>query len=248
MEVETSASSEGARVLRLGQALLAVFAAFLSASAVVAPLVTALVGANVLVEGSVAWHVARTVFQFAAFALAVGAFLYVTDNRRLVRARLPSVRESGLAVVGVLALLVGQFGLLALLSAAGLGPGENQVIATGRRDPTFFLFMIPVSLLLVGPVEELLFRGVVQGVLRRAWGAAGAVLVASLVFGLVHYVGVNGTPVERFAYVGVAAVLGCVLGYLYERTRNLVVPAVAHGGYNATLFALQYATAVGLLG
>jgi membrane protease YdiL (CAAX protease family) len=36
-----------------------------------------------------------------------------------------------------------------------------------------------------------------------------------------------------------------VLGGLYEHTKNLVVPIVAHGLYNATLFAIQWVNATG---
>jgi membrane protease YdiL (CAAX protease family) len=35
-------------------------------------------------------------------------------------------------------------------------------------------------------------------------------------------------------------VLGCILGFVYEQTDNLVVPALIHGVYNAILFSLLY--------
>jgi membrane protease YdiL (CAAX protease family) len=83
-----------------------------------------------------------------------------------------------------------------------------------------------------------LFRGVVQGGLRRAFTAVPSILVAGGLFGVIHLVGVQGTGAEQWAYVAIAAGLGCILGYLYERTENLVVPGLAHGAYNATIYAL----------
>jgi len=40
--------------------------------------------------------------------------------------------------------------------------------------------------------------------------------------------------------------LGVVLGYLYERTQNVVVPALVHGVHNAVIFGLQYLSAIGV--
>ena len=40
---------------------------------------------------------------------------------------------------------------------------------------------------------------------------------------------------------------GAVLGALYEHTGNLVVPAVAHGVYNAVTFGVEYLELTGVL-
>jgi membrane protease YdiL (CAAX protease family) len=99
--------------------------------------------------------------------------------------------------------------------------------------------------LLVGPIEELLFRGVVQGVLRRSFGVRVGIVVASGLFGLVHWVAVSGGPTEKFAYVAIAGTLGIVLGVLYERTETILAPGLAHGVYNSVLFVIQYVGATG---
>ena len=138
-----------------------------------------------------------------------------------------------------------QFGAGFVFQAAGVSFGENQVITQGKEAPVYFLYMIPVSLLLVGPIEELLFRGVAQGVLRKGFGVRAGIVLSSALFGLVHWVAVSGGPAEKLAYVTIAAVLGIVLGVLYERTETLVAPALAHGVYNSTLFLIQYVSATG---
>ena len=104
-------------------------------------------------------------------------------------------------------------------------------------DPVaYYGAMIVVSILLVGPAEELLLRGVVQGGLRRSFDAAPAILIAAVMFGALHG-SVEGTVPEQVAYMGVTIVLGAVLGVLYERTENVLVPGLAHGLYNAIIFA-----------
>ncbi len=47
--------------------------------------------------------------------------------------------------------------------------------------------MIPISFLLIGPGEELLFRGVVQGVLKRSFNSIYSILIASIIFSVAHY-------------------------------------------------------------
>lgn len=236
----------GTRLARLGQALLVLFAAVVGASLVVPAVADALVAAGLVAPDSVGLQLAKTVLQFATFVGVIGVFVLASGDRSLLRAAVPSKRGALLAGVGLVALIVLQFVLLELLTSLGLAPGQNRVISPDF-PPAYYLVMIVVSVLVVGPAEELLFRGTVQGLLRRAWSAPGAIAVASLLFGLVHYPAVTGTQTEKLAYVALAAILGTILGILYEQTRNVAVPALAHGGYNAVLFAIQYLVAIGVL-
>lgn len=228
------------RLRALTVALSIIFAAFLTAGALVAPVTEILVAAGLLTPEGVIWSVARTITQSVAFVFAVGVFLVLARNRDLIVVGRPTKGQALLVAGGVIVLLILQIGFIQLLGAFGLGIGENQVITTGENTPIFYLYMVVVSILFVGPAEELLFRGAVQGSIRRSYGPVAAVLIASVLFGLMHISGVNGTMLQRVLYAGVAAALGCVLGALYEQTGNLLVPALAHGLYNAVLFLGQY--------
>ncbi len=234
-------------LLRVSQSLFVVFAAILAASLVISPAET-VASALGLDSGGPEVATLRTVAQFVGFTLACVAFLYYADERDLIGVRRPTGREALLIAGGVIGLLIVQFGLLLGLDQLGITTGENQAITAGERAPIYFLYMVPVSILVVGPAEELLFRGIVQGEVKRAVGAPAGIGFAAVVFGAIHYSGVSGTTAERAAYVLVAALLGVLLGVLYEETGNVTVPALAHGGYNAVLFAIQYLSVVGALG
>jgi hypothetical protein len=237
----------GDRAWDLLRSLLLIVVAFLAATATVGLGANLLVGAGVVAPDDLEYRVAVAVLQFVGFGVAVAGYLGLTRDWDLVDLRLPTLRHVGLIVAGVLALLLAQLAIARLLTGLGVQVAQNQVIVAGREDPRYFLYMIPVAILLVGPFEELVFRGGVQGLLRRTWGASVAVVVASVLFGVVHWIALTGGGGTRVPYVVVAATLGLVLGYLYERSRNLVVPAVVHGLYNTALFGLQYATATGLV-
>lgn len=231
--------------LRVSQSLFAVFVAILVASLFATP-AGSIARALGVAPGSPEVATVRTIGQFLGFLLASWAFLYYADDIDIVPIRRPTRREGALITGGLVGLLIAQFGLLYALQILGITIGENQAITTGQRAPLYFLYMIPLSILLVGPAEELLFRGIVQGEVKRAVGPAAGIAFAALLFGAIHYTGVSGSPGERLVYVGVAAVLGGVLGALYEYTDNIAVPALAHGSYNAVLFVVQFVGASGL--
>jgi hypothetical protein len=86
------------------------------------------------------------------------------------------------------------------------------------------LWQMAVISMLAGVCEEILFRGVLQGGLTLHWGAGAALIVASLVFGLAHYV----NP----AYAVIAAAIGAAFGGLWLWKGNLLLPMVAHATYD----------------
>jgi len=231
-------------LLRVTQSLFVVFGAVLGASLVATPAATLAETVGFAAE-SPEFTVVQTIAQFVGFGLACAAFLVITDSTDAVAARLPSGREAVLVVAGTTGLLLAQFALLIGLAQLGVETGQNRAITADGRAPIYFLYMVPVSILFVGPGEELLFRGVVQGRVSQIAGPAAGIGFASLLFGVIHYSSVTGGLGGRAAYVAIAGLLGVMLGLLYERTGNVVVPALTHGLYNAVLFGIQYADVVG---
>jgi membrane protease YdiL (CAAX protease family) len=244
MSDDLSASAVGERVLRVASALFAIVSALLVASAITAPGAELAASLGLVSEGTTGYQLLRTLLQFGGFALAVAGYLAITGEWGLARASLPDARGAALIVGGGIALLAFQYGALFALDQVGLSTGQNEAVVPAGDPVAYYLAMIAVSLAVVGPVEELLFRGVVQGGVRRAFDAVPAVLIGSLAFGLIHFPSVSGTPVERWAYVGVVVVLGAVLGALYEWTDNVAVPGLAHGVYNAAIYAVLFAQAL----
>jgi len=190
---------------------------------------------------------------FVGFVVAAVGFLSLREEWEVVHVRRPTLRDVAVVVGGLVALAVAATVTSALVSAiiavldSAFGVdaqfATNEVIETGQRNPTTFLYMIPVAILLVGPGEELVFRGVVQGLLRRAVGVVPAILLASLLFGLGHYLAIASG--NAWTYVFVAGAMGVVLGAVYEYTENIAVPVVVHGLWNAAIFATQWANATG---
>ena len=89
--------------------------------------------------------------------------------------------------------------------------------------------------------EELFFRGVVQGVLTRRWGARVAIVAQAFAFALVHY-RIGMTLALSVTTWGQIAVAGFFLGVLRWRYERLGPGMVAHGLFNAFAMAVLLAT------
>lgn len=129
----------------------------------------------------------------------------------------------GLAMMVVASLATGLFALLDIEAAESAGGTAT--------DPLFYLVLFIVSTLVVVPMEEVFFRGFLQGQLEERFHSAIAVAVASLCFVVVHTsvsVGSGGEPLA----MGLFFSLGAVLGISYTLTDNLVVPIIGHALFN----------------
>ena len=91
-----------------------------------------------------------------------------------------------------------------------------------------------ISIAIMAPlVEELLFRGAIQGyMLRKGMKPLNAILIASAIFGIVHM-----NPIQ----VPFAFAIGLIFGWLYYRTGS-VVPGIVGHFINNSIACLQMAT------
>lgn len=245
MAALSSVDDPQAKLAHIGESILLIFSAFILASYIVLSLdpLISILGENI--TSTNVTRIADTVVMFSVIMGVTALYVYAIDTERLIQWVRPTKQEIAIIIGGIVVLLVIMLSLDWLLRVVGFSPGANQAVLEGEGDPTYFLLMIFVSLLFVGPAEELLFRGAVQGRLRESWGVWPAILLASLLFGLIHIFAVPGSLGDQLPYALVATLLGIPLGYLYEYTQNILVPSVIHGAYNATIFGFLYLSEIG---
>jgi membrane protease YdiL (CAAX protease family) len=167
-------------------------------------------------------------------------YLYYRYRDLSVPVALPSLRELGYATAGVVAAIAAAVVLSVVLTTLELLP-SSVIGEAAAMDPTFLLGLAALSIVVVAPVEEFLFRGVIQGRLRDRFGPVPAIAGASLLFGSLHLANYSGNPVAIVAGALMITVVGSIFGILYERTGNLAVPVLVHAIYNTILFGLSYA-------
>ena len=243
---ESDGSQTVTRAQTLIEGILIVLGALFFASIAVIAIQGTAVDAGIFDAESTGSQLLSHVVQFLAFGVVVFWYLRTTDRWETLKLGVPTARQWGIVIAGTIGLLGAQIGLTVVLDAIGISTGANRAVTAGLGNPDYFLAMIVLSILLVGPAEELLFRGVVQTRLRETWGAWPAILLATVIFGVIHLPAIVGDTGQQWATIALITLLGVVLGYLYERTQNVVVPALVHGVHNAVIFGLQYLSAIGV--
>ena len=150
------------------------------------------------------------------------------------------IYQRGLSLRGIINFQAGKLPrniLLALLIGIPAGVVEYFVLTPPATFPTFefthlardFAYMF----LFVGFAEELLFRGLIQTDLAAAFGIRWAIFGSSAIFAVMHL-----TWRSSLELVFVFAV-GLLLGYIYHRTRSLVLPTLVHAVGNTVLVAIM---------
>lgn len=239
--------SADVRLRAVVHALLLVAIAFLFAGVLVGVAEGGLQALGLSSDGSPAvFELTQTGVNFFGLFVTSLAYLSWRDEWSLIGFGRPTKRDLAAVAGGAIVLVVAIVALEAVLSQVGLTPDENVAVETGRENPELFLYYIPIVLLLNSPAEELLFRGVVQGLFRQAYGVVPGILAAGAIFGAIHYLALAGQG-SALAYVGIAVVSGIVLGTLYEYTGNLLVPIVVHAAWNVLVYLNLYAQTTGLI-
>ncbi|MFD1825724.1 CPBP family intramembrane glutamic endopeptidase [Mumia zhuanghuii] len=189
-----------------------------------------------------------TIVAVAATLVFLGLarrLLLTADDLGLARGHLGSGARWAAASAGGFALVY---------AVALVVPATHDLLVDDRSPDS--LADLAVRVLLVIPLhtvvlEELVFRGVVQGMVRRDRGVRTATVVSSLLFGLWHLGSASSalagnqavsetlgaSPLVTFAgmvaIVSGTALAGVVLAYARERSGSLLAPMGLHWAANA---------------
>lgn len=84
---------------------------------------------------------------------------------------------------------------------------------------------------LIGPVvEELVFRGMIYGKLRRSFSMIPSMFISAALFGIIHMNWVQGI------YAGIA---GLALAYIYEKTQTIWASCLMHAIFNSSSYVVM---------
>jgi membrane protease YdiL (CAAX protease family) len=126
------------------------------------------------------------------------------------------------------------FELLSYFAFGSFGVEQVSVkyLRNSISDP-FLLSTALIAIIFGAPfIEEFLFRGCLQGWIRRSLGPKLAVVITSIIFALFHY-----SPAQKIGNIPIIAslfVFSLYLGWSYEKRRSLWTPITLHLVFNAT--------------
>ena len=148
---------------------------------------------------------------------------YFLTEKPLMREILPAMAVT----IGLLGVINLWFSLLTHLQESNAWIDrlmtEYAQTAAAFTPANGYLWLILGIGIMTPVAEELLFRGIVQGELRKVMPEWGAILIQGFVFALFHM-----QPIQ-ISYV---ILPGIVLGLLYAWTRSIWIPIVIHVTFN----------------
>lgn len=118
---------------------------------------------------------------------------------------------------------------LSLLGTALRTPRVKSPFENLGSTPLSFVLLAIMAVILAPIFEELFFRGFLQPLLSRTFGAIAGILITAALFGGLH------APEYSWAwqYAFCVSLAGVVFGYLRYRTNSLIPCTVMHGCFNA---------------
>jgi len=179
--------------------------------------------------------------------IAVLYFRYTGGSlRSFVPVSLPSIRELGISLAAwIVAIVVTPIVATIVIALANTQPASNAAGETAQQNPEIIPLLIPLVFLLNAPGEELLFRGVIQGLLAEQFSTWAAIALATAAFAPLHIIALLGSPNAALLTIIIISVPSLVFGSVYELTDNLVVPSLVHALFNSSLFGGIYLSSLG---
>ncbi|GGD22841.1 peptidase [Pontibacillus chungwhensis BH030062] len=182
-------------------------------------------------ENPQTWLITWTISSFIAGLLIITWLLkpdIQKDLRQDYDMGIGSYIKWGL--LGILLAFLSQYAATVIESLVfGVDPiSENtqNLSALAKATPIFILIIAIVAPIL----EEIIFRKILFGTLRKYTNFLISALVSGSIFGIVH-----GEPEHLLKY----AMMGLVFAYLYEKTKRIIVPIITHATMNSLVIIAQ---------
>jgi len=199
------------------------------------------VPADVSVQGSLYVSTLTNVLFSAAQGVLLIALFFAMQwkglaeqGKRFVRNWKKSLSYIAIGVALVYAAVYAGSFLLQLLGINETSQNE-MAIQSMFQDDALTLWLLFFTLCVAAPItEEIVFRKAIFSFIEPKWGLAPAILVSSVVFGMMHVLG-GGDWIQIIPY----ALMGTAFGYIYHASgKNIWVVIVMHFVNNFFVFVL----------
>ena len=182
--------------------------------------------------------VGKEISMFVYYVLSMGISFWIVDGRRRKWSG-ESVYSFGISSVKIIALVsiavLGiQTGIVSpIVSLIPMPEFAKKLFLELSGQTGIFSFM---TIAIAAPIlEELIFRGIILDGLLKKYSPLKSILVSSILFGIVH--------LNPWQFV-TALAIGSLSGWVYYKTRNLMLCIVIHFVNNfAAFFSMHFTDA-----
>jgi|SRR5580658_8185212 len=113
-------------------------------------------------------------------------------------------------------------------------PDNDSPMKELLSDPASVVMIALIGTTLAPMFEEIVFRGFLQPLLVRSFGAAPGILLAAAAFGLLHFQEYGNS----WRHAVLIAGAGAAFGWMRHRSGSTKAAAVMHAAYNCLFFLL----------
>jgi len=173
---------------------------------------------------------------FGFLSIVFGALIFGKNFEKELGLTLVNLRKN--VKIGIIYGFVGWFIAVIVLSLISYfyrfeAPKELVEILT-PKSLWSLIGLIVLSWSLIGPCEELFFRGLIQGAFTKWKGPFMGVLISALIFGLAHLE-------SRFWIRSISTfILGVLYGLIYNKYKSIISVATAHSLNDSLVFILAF--------
>lgn len=175
-------------------------------------------------------------------AFVTSLLIYLSFNRKILWwffGRAPGLKAYLMGAASIIIgypLVLATTQLLTMFVEDVLGaPHVDQVAVQQLKqaidDPILFRVLLIAVVFIIPFLEEALFRGFLQTWLRNYFNPALAIFTTSVIFAAFHFSTLQGW--HNISILGPLFALSCLMGYLYERYKNLFASLGLHSTFNA---------------
>lgn len=175
------------------------------------------------------------------------------DNKQVVKEVLIGLAFAGVGLVIVAFSSVAiEIALEFLFNIEIIQGSESPVgdaeILVSSADILTLILLVMVMILIVGPSEEILFRGFMQRGLIRSLGDKAGLLITAFIFAIIHLLTLFIYIFEPFTFLIYFLMMfvpyfciSLMLGLMYNwRNENLIAVIVTHGVYNSLSLIIAF--------
>lgn len=190
-----------------------------------------------LIISAVLWFVIFVLKPFNFWALMGGSISLLAGTALITEKNLISFRDIKLRhiLIGIISAILLYFVFYAGNIISGyLFPFKDAQISSvySNRAQGNSLFIGVLLLFVIGPGEEIYWRGFIQNNLAKRLGENKGYIFATLLYAGVHIITFN------FMLVIAALVCGIYWGWIYKKEKSLVPIIISHAIWDFTVFVL----------
>lgn len=166
-------------------------------------------------------------FNYSIFLLLSGiiisSILLLMRGNPLKECKFTKINFKNIVYISILSIFSSLFINTLTILLASLFPNYYEFQGLSQETITIPLFQVFIIILILPIFEEVFFRGVIFGYLRKNYKLITAIIIQALVFGCFHMSLVQGIY---------AVFLGILIALLYNYTNSLYISIIFHGLFN----------------